>query len=486
MSEGGRFVSLLLPDVIETAGRLYSGNSGEHAGAHPPRPRKPRIPGTPRLDKQETPMSTQNPTPDEVQASLTGAIAAFVDAEPNALRKAEMMIHIGQYQTELSRMAPVLQAANDNEIDGILAKWFAEGHAELKKALVNAQSGKEDFPLAKMAVSEGPDVVLAKMIDEAPAERRPALLQTIGVYRAQLHEMTGKGALMKLDPAVIDEAIDTWVDGGDGSHKALKKALADAERETRRQALEKARGSVGENELSDEKAGNAATHAASKLSGQNDKTYGARPSGEGAGARMRGSEPAPDQDDAPTPNPGSGPIDNGGKAVRPSVVISRKGTTGGLGSVRGADGGEDAGGIDAKGDHDDDDNAIDTRGKKKKPAMDKNGELAVELVKIAPQPMVAALAELSQADQVEVCQLAAQDAADLMAWSAQTGEQLAKAELDSAVADWLAMDPDTIQLKKWVAEALATAEEIPIGLAKAIMAYEARPPVRLRRPGQAA
>jgi hypothetical protein len=168
------------------------------------------------------------------------------------------------------------------------------------------------------------------------------------------------------------------------------------------------------------------------------------------------------------------------------VVISRKGTTGGLGSVRGADGGEDAGGIDAKGDHDDDDNAIDTRGKKKKPAMDKNGELAVELVKIAPQPMVAALAELSQADQVEVCQLAAQDAADLMAWSAQTGEQLAKAELDSAVADWLAMDPDTIQLKKWVAEALATAEEIPIGLAKAIMAYEARPPVRLRRPGQAA
>jgi len=69
--------------------------------------------------------------------------------------------------------------------------------------------------------------------------------------------------------------------------------------------------------------------------------------------------------------------------------------------------------------------------------------------------------------------------ADLIVWSDGKfagGGELAKAELDQNVQTWLGEDPDTVQLKQWTAEALASGEIIPLSLAKAIMAW--KPPAQ--------
>jgi hypothetical protein len=44
--------------------------------------------------------------------------------------------------------------------------------------------------------------------------------------------------------------------------------------------------------------------------------------------------------------------------------------------------------------------------------------------------------------------------------------------IDASVEEWLMEDVDQITLKKWVTEALATAEEIPLELARAIIEWE--------------
>ncbi len=481
MSDIGRFVSFIVPDVAEAGAKIWGDQPSDETDPKPPgsprsqatglHVRKPRQPGAgpSTLGKMEYSVNVTNPRPGEIQAGLDATLAKFVDDQPDPIRRAEVLIKIGQYQVELSKYAPMLRDADTETATEALRTWFDAGDGAIKAALVNSASGSEAFVLQKSApATEGPDFDLARMLDAVPAgNARAGLLQKMAFYGAQLNEMTGRGVLLKIDPDVIDASVADWIEAGDGSHRALKKALADVDRMARHEAMTH----IGEDEACDEMAGNAATHAASKLSGQNERSYGRRSTGEGAGPHMRGSSaPGTANDDDPASS--SGPNDTGEGELHVEATIRRKGSTGGHGTVTP----EEHAVSEAN------DNARGGKKKPKKPAMDKNGDLAVELVKIAPEAMVAALSELDADDQVEVCQLAAADAADLMAWSVQTGDRLQKSALDGAVADWLLGDPDTFQLKKWVAEALATAEEIPLALAKAIMAFEPPAPVQVRRP----
>jgi hypothetical protein len=471
----GRFVSLVGGDAVEAGARAFM-NTPDQPHLRPPRqPRQPRM--TPSLGKQEHLVATSNPSPEEVQASLDTALARFIDQQPTPERKAEVLIKIGSYQFELSKYAPMLAEADPDIARETLEVWFAEGDRELKKALVNAGTGTEDFPLLKSAPAEGPEVELARMVDAAETpERRAALLQKMTFYGTQLNEMLDRGALLKIDPASIEAAIADWIASGDDhSHQPMKKALADAATEARRQAAM----DVGENEAVKFKVGNASSAAAAQLSGQNDRTYVPRSTGAGAGARMSGAQPAPNQTGETGVAGSSGPNDTGDGGVKPAITIRRATTTGGVGSVAGApdnvrmDTGND---IISGGNGKSDDLDPKTGKPRKKPAkMDKTGDLGIELIKIAPQPMVEALSKMSPDAQVDLCELAAQNAADLMAWSTQQDPAtLQKSALDAAIRDWLQEDPSpaTVQLKKWVAEALASAEEIPLGLGKAIMAWD--------------
>jgi hypothetical protein len=91
--------------------------------------------------------------------------------------------------------------------------------------------------------------------------------------------------------------------------------------------------------------------------------------------------------------------------------------------------------------------------------------------------MIEAILELDEADQDLTAGVAADHAADLLAWTSQVPEDgLAKRALDASVAEWLVENPEQIQLKKWVAEALTTAEEIPLELGQAIIEWEPPPP----------
>lgn len=478
MSDVGRFVSMVVPDVLEAGAKMYSRSGDPDAAPKPPATgvRKPRQPNQqPAFGKQESFVDVTNPKPEDVQASLDATLAKFVDDQPTSIKRAETLIKIGQYQVELTKYAPMLVDADPETALETLNEWFSYGDADLKKSLFNSMSGAEDLVMLKSAPVEGAEHELARMLDAMTDNAgRMAMLQKMQVYGSQLHEMTARGELLKIDPEVIEAAVVEWIDDGeDGTHRELKKALADVDREARRQAMS----SVGENELSDQKAGNAAAHVSSKLSGQNDRTYGSRSTGEGAGPNLRGALPARGTANGGEVTESSGPDDTGEGGVTPSVIIRRKGSTGGLGTVTPEEqiGTTDETNDDVQG------GEMDAKtGKKRKKAMDKGGDLAVELVKIAPQAMIEALSGLDEGDQLEVCQQAAQDAADLMAWSMQTGETLQKSELDGAVADWLRADPDTVVLKKWVAEALASAEEIPLALGKAIMGWQEPTTARIR------
>lgn len=473
MSTTLRFVSMAIPDVAETVGRAF------HNAPAEPKPRKPRrlrlrLAVTPPLGKKDHPtMASNNPKPEEILASLDTALLKFVDVCPTPEAKASVLIKIGSYQVELEKYAPMLEDADLETARATLAEWFDASDGELKKALVNRATGQEDFPLMKMALAEeGPEYELAKMLDDAQTNAiKMGLLQKIGYYNSQLAELVGRGELMKIDPAEVDKAIAAWVEDGDGTHKAMKKAIAASAK-----MRQIANTPVGENEAIDEKAGNAATHAGSKLHEQNDHTYAPRSSGEGSGPRKRGSIQGPGQASGESPTVSSGPNDTGDGGVTPTIRIRRKGTTGGLGSVAGADasGTNDAGTHAFTTNSNDDKDGKDGK-KKKKPAMDKGEELSTELLKILPDDAIGLLAKYDAAGQVALCEAAAGDAADLMAWSAQQDPtKLQKNALDAAITDWLSADlnPEAVSMKKWVAEALASAEEIPLALGKAIMAWE--------------
>lgn len=482
MSDLARFAAMALPDVIEAGGKSVLLSSG--ALNEKPRIRRRRLtvpPGFPQpppsLGKQESAVTTPNPNPtlEEVQASLDATLAKFVDDQKTPERRAEMLIKIASYRTDLAKYAPVLIDADDDLVEQILGGWLDAGDGELKKALWNQAAGSVEIPLAKAAPASALEA-LAKMVDavdEGP--RRMNYMQKIGFYSNQFDRILqaeDPGQAGKIQTAALTKA---WIEDGDGSHAELKKAIAAAAGEMQE---------LNKDHPAKEVVGNASTHAGSQMGGSETNaapskvrtTIPSRSSEAGAGGRLDGQFAAPNQADGETPTPGSGPNDTGDGGVKPSVVIRRKGTTGGLGSVRGEVRGEGVS-VSSQGkdglttDKDD----IDPKtGKARKKSITKSEDLVTDLIKIAPDAMIQALSNIPEEDQLAVCEEAATHAADLTAWHASTGDRLAKAELDSAITDWLGADPDpgVIQLKKWTAEALGTSEDIPIGLAKAIMAWE--------------
>lgn len=475
----GRFVSLAIPEAAEAVGNALVRPQPPVPGAQPAgnsQQSPSRRSRTPRVPTQAQPRQIPPPTLGKQEARVTTAtidheqqLANLLDAAPSSEKRAELLIKIGGYAQELRKYAPMLRQADAETAREALSNWIADGDGELKKMVINAQSGSEDFPLLSMTTAEGPEFELKKMLEAEPNDRAKAeFLTKMTLYRGELANMLSRSEMLKMDPAAIDQQMTDWLNRQeDGRHQPLKKALVDAARMARAQAQ---RG-VGENDAVDEKAGNAATHAGSQLSNENDRTYVPRSTGEGSGPRLRGSEAgqAPGQADGAEGDVESGPNDTGEGGVRPNKRIRRKGTTGGLGSVAGQRA-DRAGVSDTRAGQNDD--GAD---------LDKSADLGIELLKFMPDEALEALQKLAPEDQVAACDIFAQDAADLMAWQQQTGDQLQKSAMDQAVAEWLTADPNTVAMKKWVAEALATAEEIPLGLAKTIMAYEAPGPVRVRR-----
>jgi hypothetical protein len=476
MSDFGRLAAIATPDLMEIGGRTFLNSEGK-----PAKPRLRRRPPSPNpvspdpsLGKKETEVTTQNPTPEEIQASLNQELVKYVDARPTPEGKAEALIKIGAYRQDLNKYLPMLENADEDLANEVIGTWLDEGDAELKKMVFNAQAGSEEIALAKVAPPPAPEAELAKMVDDAPeGAPRMALLQKMGVYTSQLRELWDRTDALQVAEAERGEMIKTWVEGGDRSHEAMKKALVSAEGEMRRRASTEG---VNHKDVVSFTAGNASTNA-DKLGGSGGsstpdsgirRSIPSPSSGDGAGKQMPGDTKMPDQNDGESPDPGSGPNDTGGGEVRPTTILRRKATTGGLGSVAGAE--SDGKAMETQQDQ--------VKNKKKKKALaeaaEKGEDLAVALVKIAPEAMLDALEKLDEDEQIEVCEEAAHHAADLMAWSLQAGERLEKRALDAAVIDWLTEDPDpaAVQLKKFVAEALATAEEIPMDLGKAIMAWE--------------
>jgi hypothetical protein len=436
-----RLLNTLAPDTVEIGAKIYAGRSGdpERKGA---RLRKPRFP--PPLVK-ETVMTDETQMDQE---TLDKALAKFVDDAPTPEKRAEALIKINIYNRELDAYLPALQKADDELTQSVLDEWFAQGDGELKKALCNARAG-EGPQLIKSAPPEAPSAGLAaltKMIETAPEMRRPALAKSIQFYAADLDRTLAAAGDLQLSDEQRADLVKRWVEDGDGTHRDLKKAVADAE---------------AEKHPVKEVIGNASSAAGSLTNStdQKDKTHiPARSSSPGAGNYQPIHSAG--QGTADSVQTGSGPTTDGGKGVDPKKV-KRKVTTGGVGSIRGTEKADQPNGL--------------TKGADTEDQQEEEGEtLAEALVKFVPEQMIEAVADLSDEDKVAVFEDAAQHAADLMAWSAEQGDTLAKSALDGAVQDWLTSDPspDAIKMKKWTAEALATAEEIPLDLARAIMGWE--------------
>lgn len=450
----GRFIAMSVPEAFEIGSRaVYASHEG--------RPRKPRIPKIPRpnsgmtLGKQETAVSTTPLRPEEVQASLDGVLAKMVNELPTSEARAGRLIKIGMYKTELEHYRPVLAQVDPQMGREVIDEWLRSdpGEEVLKRAIYNATIGADEVTAAAHAIPES-EAALAKMIDDTPEDRRPAMAAMIGSYATKLRTMLKYAEDVhggEIDQKIRDELTKEWINAGDGTHADLKKAVVNAD------ALH--------NPVKT-KMGNASTHVGSVLDNEASPKQGGpvpkRSTEAGAGNSAEGfGENGGDSAEVTTT---SGPTDTGGKGIDPKKRIRRKGATGGLGSVQGMPENSSGGGI---------------------PTVQNDAHkstLAEDLVKIAPDAMLEACDKLAPADQVAVFDFAAQQAADLMAWHRKMGDQLQKGQLAQAVQDWLLADPsdDAIQIKKWTAEALASAEEIPLALGKAIMAWQ--PPRQETRP----
>jgi hypothetical protein len=440
----------------------------------------------------------------ETQQLLDGELAAFVDACTTPERKAEVLVKLGFYDVELKKQEALLANVDDELAQQAAEEWFAQGDEDLKRALWNSRAGSVEIPLRKVAPVPEPELALAKMLEEQTSDSAKAhFLHKVSSYTTEMHNMiTG---LQGQPDDRVEAVVHAWLTCDPGDMQ-LKKNILDAEMPPSGKRMY---GQGVQTQTSDpvtEYAGNASTHAGRKLGGSETNSDGAikrtipkGPAGEGSGRRVGTARAMPHQEDGETPHPGSGTAgpDGGSANVQPETVIRRKGATGGLGSVAGA---EHASGVPTvandgthkasqwgKGkkkvgksaDQYDDDDEDDAEAQK--------AEFVTGLLKIAPDEMIAAILELDEDDQEVAAGVAANHAADLLAWTDQLSENgLAKRDLDASVAEWLAEDPDQAQLKIWVAEALATAEEIPLELAKAIMDWTPQPRVSVRREAKAA
>lgn len=493
----GEQASLVAPDALEIGGRISANNEDAARG------RKARVPKLKPIVKQEVPVTERVPTAAEVQATLDGELEALVKAAGTPEAQASMLIKIGIYRQDLARQAPLLKNVDPELADEVINAWFAEGDAVLKRAVWNAAAGSVEIPMAKAAPENLGEQALGKMVDEAATPQAKAhLLQKIGAYT---HDVTLLFERAKDQPQERrDELIKGWLDI-DSGETALKKNILDCEMGRSGKAIYGTGVQAGQ--VVTQMGGNAATHTAAELGGSDRgsstsiaRTIPRAPKGEGAGPGL-GTQKFAGQADAGAVNPGSGPNDTGGGEVTPAVLIRRKGTTGGLGSVAGA---ETAGRAMTTTEDKVDGKTARGAGREIKPeelgrrkrdsdtdkkrwkAMDKR-ERGAELVKIAPDAFVNAILTIEDADeQTFVCEAAGEHAADLAEWVGLSDPmKMQKSELDSAIAAWLSEDPDTLVMKKFVAEALGTAEEIPLDLAKAIMAWEppkAAPTIRVRQP----
>jgi hypothetical protein len=485
MSDLLSHAGLLIPDVAEIGGRVLLNQEQtdspikRRVRAATPKPRRTGPPGP--VTKQERAMAVD---PAEIQATLDGELAKFVEAAGSPERKAEILIKIGFYRQELAKQADMLATVDDDLAAEVAEQWFAEGDELLKRAVWNSSAGAEEIPLRKQAPVPEAEQALAKMVDNCIDDtKRAHLLHKIGNYTREMNDLIG--ALYGQPDERVDAAMTAWLTA-DPAETELKKNVLTAGMPASGRRIY-ADGVDGDGDPVCEVIGNAPSHAGAELDGSETgsdqairRTIPRRSSSEGAGKRVRGSSPAPNQRDGETPDPGSGPNDTGDGGVDPDI-IRRKGTTGGLGSVRGSESGSGVATVT-----NDDTNGPSqwSNGKKKKKGeAAAKAEFVEDLMKIAPDEMIEAILELDEDDQDLAAGAAANHAADLLAWSGQLPQQgLAKRALDTSVTEWLEAEPDQIQLKKWVAEALATAEEIPIDLGQAIMDWEpARSPVIVRR-----
>lgn len=477
----GRFVALTAPDAVELGAKFWNNQTKPPpSGAHR-RPRSNLPPSVPPLGKKDLTVNTGSSAPADLQSALDRHLGAYVDSFADPLQKAAALIKIGNYSQELARYQSVLTKADPEVAEEAITAWIAAGDGELKKMLYNAITGSEELTLAKGQTDDSADMVLTKRLDALPDDRaRMRTIQHIGTYTNQLGMLLSKAASLQMPDEEVESLIKAWIDNGDRSHAELKGEIVQLDREAR---LQKKAGAIygdgvgmKEAQLVDDTAGNAASHTGSKLgaTGVNEphKSVPNRSNGEGAGSRLRGAMTPPGMRSRGTPMPGSGPTDTGDGGASVEASVTRAGTTGGLGSVD----------IDDHPMTEGNDSQIDPKtGKRRKKVMDKGADLALELTKIIPDAMVVALSKCAPEVQIEVMKEAAQHGADLMAWSAEEPvDQMQKAALSAAVSQWLSADPESLALKKWTAEALGSAEEIPLSLARAIMAWAPPAAPRLR------
>jgi hypothetical protein len=471
----GQAAGLLGDDALMIGARIYNNADGT------PKPKQPKVASvfrtrhaTSTFIKQE-PDPVTTPTKEETRAAMDANLRKFVDDAVSPEDKAEVLIKIRTYSQEYEDQQPLLKNVDAALVEQVMNEWFARGHAELKKAIINARTGELTQPLAKIAATPAPEEFLAKMLDNAPNDdARSHLLSKIGSLARQV--VVGLETMEK-EPAENHPAMfKAWIEA-DPPDAELRKNILNAEMDRRGKALYGEGVETGK--VVAQVVGNASTHASTKLGGSQGDSPGIaatvpKPSSsEGAGARFSNAVMPTGSGGAESPNPGSGPTDTGEAGITPTTLIRRRGATGGLGNSVGAQG---------NGSRVTD--AMVTGKRKKKGETDaEKAELIADLVKLAPDEMIEMLGELTPEEQAETCAIAGDHAADLIAWSGMIDpDTLQKSAMDAEVAAWLAEDPNTVALKKWTAEALATGEAIPIELANSILAWEPKVTVRVRQP----
>lgn len=471
----GQAAGLLGDDALMIGARIYNNADGT------PKPKHAKIASvfrtrhaTSTFIKQE-PDPVTTPTKEETRAAMDANLRKFVDDAVSPEDKAEVLIKIRTYSQEYEDQQPLLKNVDAALVEQVMNEWFGRGHAELKKAIINARTGELTQPLAKIATTPAPDEFLAKMLDNAPNDdARSLLLSKIGSLARQV--VVGLETVDK-EPADQHAAMfKRWIEA-DPPDAELRKNILNAEMNRRGKALYGEGVETGK--VVDRVIGNASSHASAKLGGSQGDTPGVAAtvphpsSSEGAGARASNPVMPTGSGGGESPNPGSGPTDTGEAGITPTTLIRRRGTTGGLGNSVGAQGnGSRVTEPDAA-----------AKRKKKAETEAKKAELVADLVKAAPEEMIDWLGGLSKQEQIAQCAIAGDHAADLIAWSGLIDpDTLQKSAMDAEVAAWLAEDPKTVNLKKWTAEALATGEVIPIELANSILAWEPKVTVRVRQP----
>lgn len=413
-------------------------------------------------------------SPAEVQAEMETILAKLLDGEPSPEKKAEMVFKMTMYRGELMKMAPMLNGLDQDSSDEYVLDWLKEGDTLLKTGVFNALAGAEELPLAKAAPDLPADLVLVTLMQkQATPEMEGRFLHKLASYREEF--LAGMQSLVKATEAERADAIAGWIKGDDGSDTELRKAIADSVKAHAGAIY--GDGHAPENPVK-EVIGNASTHGGKQIgdsSGSPDsggkRLIPRAPAGEGAGRNPDGGTLA-DGGTGETTDVGSGPNDKpvGGGDLKPGKRIKRKGATGGLGNSAGADspskpmsGDQDKNAGGGKNDWD-----------------EKNEKMMKGLVEAAPQEWLDRLTPLPEADQVAEMVKAAGMGLDLVQWAEISNpDKMQKSVLDESVVAWLTedADPKQVELKKFVAEALATAEEIPLSLAKAIMEWQ---PARMR------